>query len=104
MFGLDYAEVGGELLNAWRLPASLEEPLRFQNAPQDAETYAMEAAIVHIAALIAPAQATMDTPLIAPDIVSLAGLDDDAIDAVIAQLDLQTGEALTLLFPVHKSA
>ena len=104
MFGLDYAEVGGELLNAWHLPASLEEPVRYQHAPKDAKTYAMEAAIVHIAALIAPAEVAMESPPIATDIVSLTTLDDDAIDAVTAQLDQQTDEALALLFPMRKSA
>ena len=104
MFGLDYAEVGGELLSAWHLPASLEEPVRYQNAPQDAETYRMEAAIVHIAALIAPAEVGMDTLPIAADIVSLTTLDNDAIEAVTAQLDQQTSDALALLFSVRKSA
>lgn len=104
MFGLDYAEVGAELLKAWRLPASLEEPVRYQNTPEDAQSYAVEAAIVHIASRIAPAELSPDAPPLRADVIPLMTLDHNGIDEVRGQLDQRTTEALALLFPVRKSA
>lgn len=53
VFGFTYAELGGALLRAWRLPEALDEMIAFQTRPMDAPLYKREAAIVHVAADIA---------------------------------------------------
>ncbi len=48
----DHAEVGGELLKKWNLPASLIEPVRYHHNPSVARQFQMETSIVHTADLI----------------------------------------------------
>ncbi|MEE9256566.1 MAG: HDOD domain-containing protein [bacterium] len=55
VLGFDHAEVGGLLLKAWRLPASLEEAVRFHHRPARAPRFPMEASMTHLADLIANA-------------------------------------------------
>jgi HD-like signal output (HDOD) protein len=50
--GFDHATVGSALLQAWNLPASLEEVVAFHHAPQKALRYPIETAIVHVADII----------------------------------------------------
>ena len=53
IFGFTYAELGGALLRAWRVPEALDEVISYQLNPFDAPYYNKEAAIVHMAADIA---------------------------------------------------
>ena len=53
IFGFTYAELGGALLRAWRVPEALDEVIAYQLNPFDAPYYNKEAAIVHMAADIA---------------------------------------------------
>ncbi len=48
-FGFTYAELGGALLRAWRVPEALDEVIAHQLAPFEAPYYQKEAAIVHMA-------------------------------------------------------
>ncbi len=47
--GFDHADVGGELVRRWGLPASLEEAVSFHHAPGSASAHPMETAAVHAA-------------------------------------------------------
>ena len=47
--GADHAEIAGWLVERWRLPASLREPIRFHHAPAMAQIAKDETAIVHVA-------------------------------------------------------
>ena len=49
LFGFDHAEVGGELLKAWKMPASLIEAVRFHHDPKAAEVSTMEVCLISIA-------------------------------------------------------
>lgn len=49
ILGFDHAEVGGELLRTWQMPASLCAAVQYHHAPQQAEEHAMEACMVHAA-------------------------------------------------------
>lgn len=50
--GCDYAQIGAELMAAWQLPTSLELTVRHHTVPSRADEFQLEAAILHIAALV----------------------------------------------------
>ncbi|NCO52221.1 MAG: HDOD domain-containing protein [Deltaproteobacteria bacterium] len=47
--GYDHATVGGALLEMWKIPLNLSEPVACHHNPDAALKYALEAAIIHIA-------------------------------------------------------
>ncbi len=49
VLGTDHTEVGGALMEAWNLPDSLQEAVRWHHDPLSAETYREEASAVHVA-------------------------------------------------------
>lgn len=53
VFGFTFAELGGALLRAWRVPEALDEVIAYQINPNEAPYYQKEAAIVHMAGDIA---------------------------------------------------
>ena len=53
IIGFDHAAVGGALIEAWRLPSSLEEIVRYHHTPKMANRYRLEASVVHVADVIA---------------------------------------------------
>ena len=104
MFGLDYAEVGGELLKAWHLPESLEQTIRYQNEIDRAKIYPIETAILHIAARIAAPGANDEPCAIDPAAMSATGVEEAALEDVQRHLDAQVNEVMALLFPMKKTA
>ncbi len=54
-FGFTHAVVGGVLLQTWKLPASLEEVVMYHHNPKAATKYPIEAALIHVADIIAHA-------------------------------------------------
>jgi HD-like signal output (HDOD) protein len=57
LLGIDFAEVGGELLRAWRVPDSLQRAVRFQLAPQQAGDALLEACIMNLIGVMTDAHA-----------------------------------------------
>ena len=53
LMGFDHADVGRELLKSWQLPPRLVEAVGSHHQPQDAETFPVEATIIHTADYIA---------------------------------------------------
>ncbi len=53
VFGFNYAQLGAALLQAWRVPAALDEVVAYQLDPLQAPNLPKEAAIVHVAGDIA---------------------------------------------------
>ena len=51
--GFTHADLGGALLKQWMLPESLQDAVAFHHHPGDAENAKMEAAIVHMANVLA---------------------------------------------------
>ncbi len=49
VLGFNHTDVGAALVKAWRLPASLIEITQFHHNPTDAQEFASEVAIVHLA-------------------------------------------------------
>ncbi len=52
MFEVDHAEVGGWAVSSWGLPEVLCEPIACHHDVEKAETYRVEAAIVHLADIL----------------------------------------------------
>ena len=55
MIGFDHAVLGKELLESWKLPPSIVEAVAFHHQPRAAKRYPIEAAVVHVADIIANA-------------------------------------------------
>lgn len=53
VFGFNYAQLGAALLQAWRVPAALDEVVEYQLDPLRAPNQPVESAIVHVAGDIA---------------------------------------------------
>ncbi len=53
VFGFDHSKVGCELMRLWRLPESVQEISEFHHQPGNAQNFALETAIVHLAGIIA---------------------------------------------------
>jgi putative nucleotidyltransferase with HDIG domain len=53
LFGVDHAELGGRLMEAWRLPTNLVAAVRFHHQPDEALTYGRAAACVLLGDCIA---------------------------------------------------
>ena len=53
--GFTHAAVGGGLLEKWRIPASIAEPVACHHAPGTAKQFPLEAALIHLADIICKA-------------------------------------------------
>jgi putative nucleotidyltransferase with HDIG domain len=49
LLGLDHAEIAAWLVERWRFPACLAEPITLHHAPERARTARVETAVVHVA-------------------------------------------------------
>ncbi len=86
--GCSYAEVGGALTDAWKLPPCFGDAIRHQNAPQDAGAYTLEASLLHIAGALAQVDAHADQrEAVLAHVDAFAwhatGLQPDCLEAVI---------------------
>lgn len=108
VFGFDYAELGAALLEAWRLPESLREPVRYQLCPGNSPVHQREAALLavanDIAERIAPDQALAETTTAAvvdAETAALAGIqiDPPTLTELIQAANLQALEFLDILHP-----
>ncbi len=108
IFGFDYAELGAELLKAWKLPQMLQFLVGAHLAPATAKAWPREATIVHvasdIAARIAPAvqsrQPVADyVPAYEPEIWNRLGIAPQAVPEIIARSLVQSFEILEIINP-----
>lgn len=104
VMGFDHAAVGGELLRAWKLPTHLEEAVAFHHTPSMARQFPLDAAITHIANIIASAVqfGSSGSRYVAPfesaawDLVGLSG---EVVEPVVIEAETQFSEALRLIYP-----
>jgi len=107
--GFDHGEVGAELMQAWHLPPSLVEAIRFHHAPQQAEQHQLETALVHLADVITSAvhdsaSETGRVPPMEPAAWELTGLQADIIERVIDEADTQFEDARAVILPKASAA
>lgn len=99
VLGYDHAQVGGELARQWKLPSLLEECIAFHHFPGEAKRHPREAAIVHIANVLAvmaelDTLATEDVAPIDPQAWEVTGLDPaEVIEATVLETRAEIAEA-----------
>jgi HD-like signal output (HDOD) protein len=106
--GFDHATVGSALLQAWNLPASLEEVVAFHHAPQKALRYPIETAIVHVADIITH---TMElgssgerlVPHLNSEAWEKIGLPASLLPATLGQVEKQFHDATQMILQDNKS-
>ena len=109
LMGYDHGEVGAALLASWRLPDSLVEAVRYHHFPLEAEEHRLEAAIVHLADVIAcavhdPAAESGRVPPLEPRAWELVGLSADIMESLVAEADAQFAEARAVILPAATAA
>lgn len=101
--GIDHAQVGGELARQWNLPPMLEECIAFHHDIRAARGYPREAALVHIANILAQ-MAEVDTLVLAdvtpidPEAWKITGLKEEVIGQTIRETQAEIVEAEKLYF------
>lgn len=92
--GFDYAEVGAALVHAWHLPEALQTTVRWHVTPRQAVDFALETAIVHVAAVLTGP----DNARIEDAAAQLLNLTDDQLADISVELEQQAAEVLSLLY------
>ncbi|MCC6208609.1 MAG: HDOD domain-containing protein [Gammaproteobacteria bacterium] len=111
VIGFNHAEVGGELLRQWLLPDALWEAVKCHHAPGEARNAVFNAALVHLAAVIAdspftePLRDANKTPLaeylareVDPIGWAITGLNADTLIEVHAEAIAQLAQLTDTLF------
>ncbi|MBI3903017.1 MAG: HDOD domain-containing protein [Nitrosomonadales bacterium] len=99
VMGFDHAQLGGELARQWNLPPMLQECIAFHHDIQKAQQYPLEAAVVHIANILAlmAEVGTLDTDDVSPidpHAWEVTGLDaDEVIVASVQEAREEIAEA-----------
>lgn len=99
--GFDHAEVGGLLLDHWRLSPLIVEAVAKHHSPASAYVFPMEAAIVHVANVIATMAEINsikpeDVPAIDPGAWKQAGIKPDMLEPMVRETQRQFREVRTL--------
>lgn len=107
VFGFTYAELGAELLKAWRLPESLYTAVAHHLEPAKALDYRLEATILHVAVrIIGGLQAGADDPRFMSDLepfaplADLLGLPPESLASLAGEINPQAME----IFGIIRSA
>ncbi len=92
LIGCDFAQVGGALMDAWKLPASFGAVIRQQNTPHKAGAHALEASLLHIAALLAEGRIFQDGNLafdaqIEPFAWKTLGLNAECLGEILQEVE-----------------
>jgi HD-like signal output (HDOD) protein len=100
--GGSHTEIGGLLLQIWKLPQSLENAVRYHHKPGDSQN-GLEPAIVHVADVTAKAlgigsSGDQFVPTLDPAAWKQVGLSVNALGPIVAQADRQLEETFQLFF------
>jgi HD-like signal output (HDOD) protein len=103
VIGLDHYEVGAELARMWRLPDPVIATLEFHDQPGDAPQYTQEAALIHLAAILAridPMNAELLDELLPEEasIWSLVPFHLPQINAAVAETEASLLEVFRLFY------
>lgn len=100
--GFDHAAVGGALLQKWKIPANIAEPVACHHSPNGAEQFPLEAAIIHLADIICHAMefgfsGERLVPPLAPAAWERLGLPPSMLATIIRQAEPQLEETFAIL-------
>jgi len=109
VMGFDHAMVGAEILRKWKLPEHFQEATEFHHNPGLAQRFPSDTALVHIADVVSDAlqygnSGDPHVPPMDPQAWQLAGLSDDIVSPVIADVEQQFNSVLELFYPESQSA
>ena len=109
VLGVDYAQIGADLMRRWQLPQSLWEPTECHLEPERSEEYGLFSCLVHIAgALTEVSEGGLDIEAALSQVSShaweMAGLTPVQCHGVIAKGQPQVGAVINLIFPSLQGA
>jgi len=108
VIGFTHADVGGALMDAWKLSDTLKDVVTYHHTPLRAKKYPMETAIVHIANCIVNAigpdtivdEHMLDDMLdFEPETLQITGLDLNILPEIMDKAWEQAAEVLDIICP-----
>lgn len=108
LLGFNHADVGGALVNAWKLADTLKDTVSYHHAPLLARKYPVETAIVHIANCVVNAigpeteinEHLLDNhPSFEPETLNITGINLKILPQLMDQAWEETGEVLDIICP-----
>jgi HD-like signal output (HDOD) protein len=101
-FGFDYAEVGGELLQLWKLPDCLSQTVSHHTQIKNEQQFSLDAAIIHIANILVLQEEGKKTGFKAPNFdplsFQLTSLDEEDLMPLKIEAKKNMADILKLLF------
>jgi HD-like signal output (HDOD) protein len=102
--GCDHGALGGALLRAWSLSASLEESVAYHHRPTRARRYPVEAALVHVADVIAQAlelgsSGDRYVPPVEPEAWAVLELPVSVVGTVVEEVERQFADVTRAILP-----
>jgi len=109
ILGVDYAQIGGELMRHWRLPQSLCEPIEHHPEPEHSGDHELMTSIVHIAGHLTEALEHGDLLEPALDHVSPVAWESTGLSAkqcivAVHKVEPQVAAVVNLIFPMRQAA
>ena len=110
LFGFDYAQVGGELAQAWNLPPALESAIRYHTVPTRAEEFRLEASIIHLASVVTETQRWTGSgdkwvECADPMALQLTDLSVETVDHLLVEAGNQVAATVDLILPnLHEAS
>jgi HD-like signal output (HDOD) protein len=102
ILGFDYAEVGGELLKSWKLPASLYETVANHVYVKGDNRFSLDSAIIHIANILVLQEESHKTGFCTPNLdlqaLQMTGLNEVDLGLVKIEAKRSMAEIINLLF------
>jgi HD-like signal output (HDOD) protein len=100
--GFDYANVGGELLKAWKMPESYNEAVAYHTDLNKADEFKLDASVIHIASIMVRKQESVNKgygePHFDPIAWRITELTPDVLESVKQEAKDNMLEVLRLLF------
>lgn len=102
LLGFDHAELGGALLEKWKIPVSIAEPVEFHHHPELAEQFRLETSLVHLADIICHAMelgqaAEWGVPPLDETSWDRLGVSAHMLSTVLKQSEVQLAETFAIL-------
>jgi HD-like signal output (HDOD) protein len=100
--GFTHAAVGGRLLEKWRIPASIAEPVACHHSPGRARKFPLEVAFVHLADIICKSQGLgfngeSFVPPLDPSSWERLDIPSAALPEVVKHVEPQLAETMSIL-------
>lgn len=98
----DHSDIGGALLQFWKLPTNLVEGIAHHHSPLSASRYPVEAALVHVADIIANAMQIGSTgerfvPPLVGEAWQRTGLSESVMVPTLQEVDRQIADTIEML-------